>query len=256
MHENEFLKLYKYRSLSGNHGRDTAQNIILHHRMFWQSPLEFNDPFDCDPVVIFGRSEKERLDWIKRANASNVDITNRLQRRNKKRELIQKPPDQHELEMRVAWREWMAETAVSCFSSVNDHQLMWGHYADSHKGVCFAFEEQYWRNEGWIAFDVSYSSIRPVVNLTQLRDADVMRDSLLNKSDVWDYEREFRMIEWRKRPGIREFPEKALKGVILGARISDCDRDFIIDLAGKRPHLKIWKAECDPSQFRLNIVNF
>lgn len=214
----------------------------------------FNDPFDCDPVVMFGSNKRERMQWIKRANANNVDQTSRHQRRTTKRTLIQMTPEQHEANMRASWREWMQETSVTCFSGVNDHQLMWGHYADSHRGVCFVFEEQLWRDEPWIGFDVHYSSERPVVNLTRISEPDIMRDTLLNKSDVWAYEKEFRMIQWRNPPGLREFPDTALKGFILGARISDEDRDFMLQLARRRPHLQIWKAECDQRLFRLNII--
>lgn len=254
MQHDELLKLYKYRSLAGEHGRQTAEDIVLHHRLYWQSPLSFNDPFDCDPYVIFGTNAAERTAWIKRANANNILQTNRYQRRSKKRELEALPPAQHEANMRAAWREWMGETGVTCFSAVGDHQLMWGHYADSHKGICFVFEEALGQHKPWLAFEVHYSATRPEVNLTQLRDKTVMRDSLLNKSAVWSYEKELRMVEWRVPPGYREFPVNSLLGIILGARISEDDRAFMLALAARRPYIQISQAQVDEKSFRLNIV--
>ncbi len=253
MDRDEFIHLYKYRTLADPYGRKTAEDIVLHHRMFWQSPLEFNDPFDCDPVVVFGTNDTERRQWIRRVNGNSIGSTNRYQRRSKKRELENKTPAQHEALMRSAWRQWMQDSSVSCFSAVNDHQLMWGHYADSHRGVCFVFHEQIWHGEAWIGFDVTYSAERPIVNLVRVGEVEIMQNAILNKSNVWAYEREHRMVQWRVSPGIHEFPEAALKGFILGARISTDDRNFMMDLARRRPHLQVWEAKCDQSLFRLNI---
>ena len=32
------------------------------------------------------------------------------------------------------------DALATCFSKRNDSILMWSHYADSHKGVCFEFD--------------------------------------------------------------------------------------------------------------------
>ena len=49
-------------------------------------------------------------------------------------------------------KELRNKALVSCFSERNDSILMWGHYADKHKGVCIGYKkpEQYF-------YDIEYS---------------------------------------------------------------------------------------------------
>ena len=134
-----FLTLYKYRSLAEPHGRSGAEDIILHNRLFWQSPITFNDPFDCSPFLFFGNNTHERNDFARRAASSQPGLS-RTQRRMKLKEIASMQTDEHEATFRTKWKTWMGETAVSCFSEKNDHPLMWSHYANSHRGICFIFQ--------------------------------------------------------------------------------------------------------------------
>ena len=131
---------------------------------------------------------------------------------------------------------------------------MWAHYADSHKGVCFIFDEIADNQSQWFAFPVAYQEDRPRVNLTCFNDPDVMMQALFLKSDHWSYECEQRMVEWHKAPGYREFPKQQLKGIILGARIGEEDEAFVRGLLESRPELPVFQAQIDAIRFKLNVV--
>jgi hypothetical protein len=248
----EISLLYKYRSLGDQWGRSAAEDIILHNRIFWQSPDKFNDPFDCNPHFIFGRSEKDRRGFRKRA-LSHMKGVPRHVRLAKRRELEAVPPERSAEILSEGFKQWMAESAVTCFSRVNDSLLMWAHYANSHSGVCFEFQERL-PPDTFLAFEVDYVEERPEVDATSFRETEVFRQAVLTKGTQWSYEREYRMIEYREKAGYREFPSDVLKGVIFGHRISSEDRDFVMKLIEQRPHaLELYEAVPNGRFFRMDI---
>ncbi|WP_264592768.1 DUF2971 domain-containing protein [Sphingobium sp. B1D7B] len=131
---------------------------------------------------------------------------------------------------------------------------MWGHYADSHKGVCLIFNEIANDHTQWFAFPVTYQEARPRVNLTRFSDPDVMMKSLFLKSHHWAYEREQRMVAWRGTPGYRSFPARLLQGIIFGAKISIDDEQFVRGVLARRPDMQVFRAEIDSAAFKMNIV--
>jgi hypothetical protein len=145
----------------------------------------------------------------------------------------------------------MSETACTCFSEVPDCPLMWAHYANSHRGVCFIFQELA-GTISWFAFDVTYSEKRPHIDYTG-DAADLIKQGMLNKSSDWAYEQEHRMFEYRRGAGYRTFPPTALLAVIYGARISDDDRAYVDQLVALRGSIQRYQASIDDQMFRLNI---
>lgn len=108
---------------------------------------------------------------------------------------------------------------VSCFSETNDSQLMWSHYADSHKGFCVQYDLKLLQEDPFKiiehTFPVMYSSTRLIKHnipemvtlLEELRNAvnnkevfidgdyfDNVLPLLIRKSSCWEYEKEWRII--------------------------------------------------------------
>ncbi|OWQ98252.1 DUF2971 domain-containing protein [Sphingopyxis witflariensis] len=247
------LRLYKYRNLLGEFGRASIEQAISGNKLFWQSPSSFNDPFDSLPVLYFGDNESQRKQFRGRAAAA-VYGGPRVERRKREREMRAVPPLQMEKALRDQWPQWLRDSAATCFSEVPDHPLMWGHYADSHKGVCLIFDEIANDKIQWFGFPVEYKEERPRVNLTKFNNPEIMMSALFHKSAHWSYEREHRMIEWAKPPGYRAFPPQALVGIILGASISDDDEAFVRGLLAKRPALEVYRTAIDAVEFKLNII--
>ena len=106
--------------------------------------------------------------------------------------------------------EIKSSIGISCFSKKNNSILMWSHYADSHKGVCLAYEN----TSSKIFNDVVYSKKRHSIKLyelarhalakdfinekiDELKDKIILKDlttPFLIKSKEWEYEKEVRCI--------------------------------------------------------------
>ena len=97
---------------------------------------------------------------------------------------------------------------ITCFSKRNDSILMWSHYGDSHRGVCFEFED-----DRDIFKDVIYQDERPYFDFKTIvarilmadyknveckLDEDKYKDIFLNpffiKQNDWNYEHELRCV--------------------------------------------------------------
>ncbi len=124
---------------------------------------------------------------------------------------------------------------VTCFSRTPINNLMWAHYADNHKGICYAFDfsdqNPPFKNESITWGGVIYSSYIPEVKIYQDQTTEGMFPSLLNdviltKSQEWSYEQEIRFFHTAKDDPDTYNPH-AFKAIILGRRVSDLDRKNI-----------------------------
>lgn len=87
------------------------------------------------------------------------------------------------------------EEGVICMSRTYEQPLLWGHYADNHRGMCLVFEvpeDNQWR-------DIDYVEHRPKVRRFGVnRFGDLSKSQLLDiahtKYDGWEYEEEVRRL--------------------------------------------------------------
>lgn len=105
-------------------------------------------------------------------------------------------------------KEIRNKALVSCFSARNDSILMWGHYADKHKGICIGY-----KRPKQDFYDVEYTTERtkfPLYDLACIVASYVLFDekpsldsemvlkkglkAFLTKSKDWEYEKEIRCL--------------------------------------------------------------
>ncbi len=247
--------LYKYRALTGAYGLSNVEDIILRNRMRWQSPTSFNDPFDCAPELIFGMDKQERKRFAKEAANKAAKNSNRSDRRKLSANIKSRDIDDVCNNLFSYFREAMKNSAVSCFSLIENNPLMWAHYAASHTGICLAFEED--PSVGFFGLDVRYSEVRDVVDLTKFGTdgPEMLSKAVLTKSTDWSYEKEVRMIEYKRPAGVRYFDRSRLKSVTLGLRISDKDEKSIKELVSRRNvPIEIYRAVVQEKSFSLISV--
>lgn len=127
-----------------------------------------------------------------------------------------------------------------CMSRSWKHPLLWGHYADKHRGLCLGFDVS-----NGLCKKVKYRPNRPTLKefgygcLDEL-DEPAMLDLLYTKFDAWAYESEYRIfcgLEERDQVHGHYFLPFSeglkLARVSVGAR-SSVTRQQLADKLGKR----------------------
>ncbi len=151
------------------------------------------------------------------------------------------------------WRNQAGDLGVLSLAEPVDDMLMWGHYADSHRGYCLEFDTSF--RPFLFAYRIIYSPVRATFRLFDSNKASAIVEALITKAAFWSYEREWRIIQ----PGIAgsmAFPIKALKSIIFGAGISSADETALRDFAKQRGHpIKFKRAVVHEERFGLSIID-
>ncbi len=251
------LPLYRYRPLSTPQELDWVCKSISESWLYWGSPLDFNDPFDCQPAFIFEGSRAERRALARKSADFVHQNEPRASRRRAARQSLVIPDEWIVSTMKASTTHELRRYGVVCLSSKNDHILMWAHYASNHSGICLGYQPSLKAIDLACAFEVHYHESRPIINLVHSVVEQGLFDTLLIKSNQWSYESEWRMLERRINNRQRPYPPDALAYVIFGYKTGIDDQARIlaaIDSSGSRP--KVFKAEIDEQEFQLNIRPF
>jgi hypothetical protein len=119
------------------------------------------------------------------------------------------------------------------------HPLLWGHYADKHKGICLGFDVtdddtfhplEYW-SERWTLAELGLRSLKDM-------DESALKKVLFSKFDAWKYEEEYRCFARLESADqatglyfIDLSPRLKLAQIILGAR-SELTRTAVEKVVG------------------------
>lgn len=252
-------RLYKYRTpFRPRLQRD--RDIIVGCTLWAGSPLAFNDPFDCFPFVDLSGSERERRQWVKRYGMRHFSSIPRDKRRRMARQIQQglRVSFRHgvpraDAGAQDAWRDVLAVTGVVSLAERADDMLMWGYYADSHRGYCLEFSTD--KEPFLLANRVKYAEERPAFRLFDPDRTDLMERLLLQKASFWQHEREWRIARMQG-VGPMEFPPECLTAIILGANISHDEEAAPRQMASDQKHPITIKRACpDERTFNLTIVD-
>jgi Protein of unknown function (DUF2971) len=222
--------LYKYRDLSGPN-RDRVRQTIVENKVWFSTPVDFNDPFDCKVHTHFTGSTRTWKRHFREWQKNYRPEINRQQRRAEEARVL-KVEKRHKdprilasaiEEAQQAFNNW----GIFCLSERNDDLLMWSYYADGHRGVCLGFAHRPTRPFGQ-ALRVMYSSELPRVNYFAADHEELARANFLTKALSWKHESEWRVIDRRRGRGFRQFPPESLIEVIMGSQMSKEDRKDIM----------------------------
>lgn len=216
-------------------------DILETQRIAVTPPEEFNDVFDTRPHVVPFKNRallRQRAKIYEEGAIKSLPPSfhqlPRKERREKQREyfkhtvnkLLEHADDiaqhlQNEIPKSIS-----KHLGVLCLSTNPDHKLMWGHYADGHRG--FVLE-----------FDASNPRFSLTGNLHQVIYSDTpgTYDPLVGsqgwwkvKSREWEYEKEYRITmllkncEQKKLPNgkiiyLKHLPRACVKAVFMGLRM-------------------------------------
>src|SRR5262252_300566 len=155
------------------------------------------------------------------------------------------------------WEQMDRRYRIYCLSTRPDCPLMWGHYADHHRGVCLEFNVQ--TPDFCQAIQVDYSSEYPQFSLADGTDISPFH----SKSADWSYEREYRLIAQEAsealglrtlmtRDGFYELSRGSLLSIIIGSCAPARTYDEVAKMA--RPAgILVRKAKRIPHRYALSI---
>jgi hypothetical protein len=249
--------LYKYCNLDAK-SREWIQRIFTSNELYFSSPQQFNDPFDCRVQASFDATDDDWEDYLDGMLKERYPEWDYNERSTLVRQLIS-----------GGWREdpgtkqkfvndlqsSVNKIGVFCLSEARDNILMWSHYADGHRGFCLQFQiKPALYPLGELLFKVEYTSSYPQINIVRNRE-DQTRKVLLTKSDFWKYEKEWRIFNPDNGPGIHVFPEEMLTGIIFGCEMPHESRQLIREWAkGRKIPLKFYQTTKKEKEFGLEII--
>jgi len=249
--------LYRYNRLS-----DRTITYLTDRNLYFCNPINFNDPFDCNLNCLdintsdsidnkfeqYTNFLKERIEFINRFithySVRIKDNDNPVGKRyyygdisdlylNEIRNLAEElhvlhscPREKLHQAITESWEikktNVINSLGVLCFSSTNSNILLWSHYADNHKGICFQYDSTVRPVKNWKKFKFHKVLYRNERNIDVLNRGftNSFFDLLTTKSTDWEYEQEYRLISI-KGPGLQKNTMKSLTGIIFGARIKE-----------------------------------
>jgi len=238
LEKNAPSELFQYRSGKGTHDLENIKNGVI-----WLSAVKnFNDPFDCDFCI------QEYEEYVKEASSFS----------NKEFDVAAKKIKEDILELRNS-------VAMSCLSRKSDSILMWSHYGDKHQGICLCYDIKDLISLGKILLPVWYRNekVRPFIkNGKTLALNNRIKEIYVQKSKLWDYEEEWRLIEeiaendferlsfLRENDGIKGekiYPKK----IILGARASELEKD-VLEIATNIKGISVAKMYMREDTYKLD----
>jgi hypothetical protein len=264
MNPNYPQTIYKYRDWKD----EFHKNVLLKNQLYLSSPKQFNDPFDCRIPIdytsldTFEKKEGYAKGYIERHQTffiqNNIDPNEEYNIKLKELENIKVYQKKYEEEILFPSQD--LHYGVLSMSTMWDSKLLWAHYADSYKGVCYGFNEEKMRNSdlfgkgGPVIYyeDDKFPFIDP-------NDEDFMKKGFIethSKSIDWKYEDEYRLFKlfFPNTPSnddqIKEVPNDFFTDITLGIMTSKEDRNEIIELA-KSKNIKVYQSIKVPLSFKI-----
>lgn len=258
--------LYKFKSLAGD-SRSYTLDIIENSRVYFSSPTQFNDPFDCAPRIDFAGdiSDPRFLERLKQDEECMARESGMTEDELENLRAAEGVPVERMAEAARAniLKELRQDTRVLCLATESRHPLMWSHYASSHTGICLHFSCMPGSLFG-LARRVIYRKDRPgiLIPLDAQPEGEISERMVFEKARFWDYEGEYRIVghigaDWSQQfdsSNRVRFPPELLCGITLGIQITPSDRvDVLAVAASHRPAIRVWQAIESPAQFWLDV---
>lgn len=277
--------VYKYRSFNQYSLKNLEESTV-----WLSSPLKFNDPFDCavtadvesyvnrnfvyripDEVIAKHQvpqsvmeeakiSEKPlhvMVQWMASTGKEGVTTENAAGIEEALAGAIRQQCDR----LRDQIFSLNFENVKVCSFTTNPTSLlMWGHYAEQHRGFCIKYGLTGFDGRTDLRLRLLYPVIysEDLVNVTEMlltarEDFNVLapQRAVLTKSKEWNYESEWRLVI---SGGIfkddQAWPYLPAEAIYLGARIDDKNERDLIAIA-ERMNLSVFKMQVSKEKYGL-----
>jgi hypothetical protein len=263
--------LYRLRGSTPKHIAAEIDNLNSKNLSFVSPIFSQNDVFEGRPVIVPAKDWeiKKFRDDLKRKIGKNAlpagmtfqELPKANQQINQfnagssgyRKFILNKlwnPKDIRENSLRTE-REITSSISLACFLSKSPSQLMWAHYADSHKGICFKLklcETHLSTAHKKRLFEVKYSDKRPQISQIELFEISAngnlkekfttgfdlqayLIKMLTTKSTEWSYENEWRWLDYGRNadPDYADTTPMVLSEIICGAKASEQTKKLCLE---------------------------
>jgi Protein of unknown function (DUF2971) len=257
--ENGIDRLFHYQRYNADH----LENTIRHRTVRFARASEFNDPWDCKPsfTVPDDDAEVRRLvEFMHSASERHTPEVDPAVRAARAEHYLRNPGElRNDLARGSAemWAQMDRRYRLYCLTKEPDCPLMWGHYADHHRGVCLEFDVR--TRDFCSATQVNYSADYPRYSL----DDDTDLSPFYSKSADWAYEEEYRLVAQEEsealgsgtlmtRNGMFQYSSGALLSIIIGLCATAATAEEISEMA-RAAGIPVRKATRVPDRYALAI---
>lgn len=223
------MLVYKYRG--GAFERDLES---LKNNEFWASNTnQLNDP--CEGLIAISDFEQQ-LNHLKNIFYQHTDNLALLEQSFKN--IID-----------------MKDTKLGIFSLSKryDDELLWAHYANSHKGFCIEYDLDRLlskQNPKHHFFDIKYTNEIQNLDISKIITQDnpdkLIKMMLGFKSQRWEYENELRIIT--ENQGLNTYDYRAVKAIYFGLKTPEDEINQVMKtLQGRK--IKYFQMHLKPNSF-------
>ena len=246
--------LYRYRKLLDNN-RERTERLLKASVLYFASPEQFNDPFDCKLHYTSLGSPADLRRKQQKLYKKFIPELSRAERRHRAaRDIKQVDPAEFLNTMTEGLQREVNRVGVLCLSEFRDDVVLWSHYAAGHAGLCLGFR---------VAADAAFfAKAQPVCYADRYPSIDLLRDSsqkqveafILTKAKAWAYESEWRIVDHDTGFGEKAFHPTALCEIIFGARMTQSDRTFVHEcIADRVGSITVYEARPTKGSYALAI---
>lgn len=256
--------LYKFRNWSD----PIHKRWLTEQQVYFASPSQFNDPFDCainyryDLLTYEDKLEKY-TEHIKVERPFLSDEEVKIEAEKWIKEGLLETDAMLENNKRIIRDLVYTKVGVLSLTKTKNPILLWSHYSDNHKGFCIGYDVNILRDDFlkkyndpkkvFFEIDVNYSNDYPIMVPKKDISADeYIRVPISTKSKVWVYEEEYRFFILGAAGEQAIVPAEAISEIIMGCKISDRDQYEIGDYVIKNmPHTALYLAKMHHESFEL-----
>jgi len=203
--------LYKYRPFDISNEKDLKRTQqIFEGNVFFNSPLNFNDPIDSlVPINILDLSTEEKDYYLNQLVERGFNVTEQHRKNYHSNKMLLS-----DLEMR---KQLIEQYSVYSLSANKLDWLMWTYYANGHNGIVIGFDTSKFF-PGKI-FEMNY---RIRIPNTKVIDNDLarMETSLLTKPRDYAHEDEYRVILHDQPAALQTFDISSICEILIGYKTS------------------------------------
>jgi hypothetical protein len=257
--------LYKFRDWENPY----HQRMISEQEIYFATPLEFNDPFDCKIIPRYDKLSKTER-YQKHFNIIKTDhpdwsrkkielFAKRNYQRNKlDKDYLKKFGDTN---IRVVLNQ------IGIFSTtlIKNNILLWSHYANSHKGFCVGFNKNLLIDnirDSWnrIKLPPTYRSVNYEANYpeiipnSKINDKNFVENPMFVKFKDWEHEKEYRIILLSTGSVKFKVKKETISEINLGCEMESNHKISIIEEVRRNlPKVKIYQAQKKYMDFALDF---